>query len=113
MNQVDAGHAAQCLLQELSSSAGELAAQPKQLQQLITFFRLTSELPSLRAAGKNTRRHQPERPLREKETNPVASETIPVGAASQDDLLALLMRFALGAAFIHTLSECGAGHAVT
>jgi len=71
--------------EELSSTAEELAAQSKQLQQLMTFFRVTSELQSPREASKKTFRHLSARSSRENEANTAGAATVPLGAASEDD----------------------------
>ena len=71
--------------EELSSTAEELAAQSKQLQQLMTFFRVTSDLQSPREAGKKTFRHHTDRSPRENDANTAGVGTVSVGAASEDD----------------------------
>jgi methyl-accepting chemotaxis protein len=71
--------------EELSSTAEELAAQSKQLQQLMTFFRVTSDLQSPREAGKKTFRHHTDRSARENDANTAGVGTVSVGAASEDD----------------------------
>jgi methyl-accepting chemotaxis protein len=71
--------------EELSSTAEELAAQSKQLQQLMTFFRVTSDLQSPREGGKKTFRHHTDRLPRENEATTAGLGTVSVGAASEDD----------------------------
>ncbi len=86
MNQVDAVTQRNASsAEELSSTAEELAAQSKQLQQLMTFFRVTSELQSPSDAGKRTFRRLADRSPRENDTNATGAGTVSVGAASDDD----------------------------
>jgi methyl-accepting chemotaxis protein len=71
--------------EELSSTAEELAAQSEQLQQLMTFFRVSGESQSSRNAGRKKLHQHLQRPHQEDQAAQIAAETALVGSAAEEN----------------------------